>query len=535
MDFFLPVAPLPTEAWERVSFGSSVLAPACICMFILRYCGRRQPRLEAAIWAYFTAGAVALATTPLASTWLIFWFLGTLLSTHYFAFLMVRQGLRRNLFEGVVLCVAAVADLVLSWYDVWIFSANSPDLFFLAHYGKPLYVVVIGISLIRHFAASLTGIEKQNALTLRALDEARQATQDKNLFFSMVSHELKSPLQSIITVLAVEDQRAAGRERREALKKIRWAVKYMEAQIRDLFVLSVGEAGKLEMRSEPFEVGELVDEVVASISALAAAKSLAVEVHRPDDFLFVATDPKRIEQVLLNLVENAVKYTLAGSVSIDYGLDTPTLLRITVTDTGIGIPREYIDKLFVPYRRFALLDREHNSFGIGLAVVKTLITHLGGECSVQSTPQVGSTFTVRVPVAVVQDDPPRGASQETLSILIVDDRPDMLADLEEVAQTLGYHVDTAGSAPQASNNLAVSEYDVVLIDLHMPVKNGRELASEIRRSDSPNNRTCLVAISAGGAAGQDVPGIWPFDAFEQKPIDARSMKRIVEARATRSR
>ena len=504
-------------------------------MFALRYCGRRQPRLEAAIWGYFIVGAMGLAWLPFSSAWLSLWFLCTLAATPYFAFLLVRQGLRRNLLEGGALCVAAITDNVLSWHDAWIFAVDVPEPFYLAHYVRPLYVVVIAVSLIRHFAASLTGIEKQNALTQRALDEAQQATKDKNLFFSMVSHELKSPLQSIITVLAVEDKRAAGRERREALKKIQWAVKYMEAQIRDLFVLSAGEAGGLEMRSEPFEVGELVDEVVASVSALAAAKSLALEVHRADDFLFVATDPKRIEQILLNLVENAVKYTLAGSVSIHYGLETPTLLQITVSDTGIGIPREHIDKLFVPYRRFALLDREHNSLGIGLAVVQTLIKHLGGECSVQSTPHVGSTFTVRVPVAVVPDDTPEASSQETPRVLIVDDRQDMLANLKEVAQTLGYHVETAGSAPQASNNLAVSQYDVVLVDLDMPVKNGRELASEIRRSDGPNSGTCLVAISAGGLAGQDAPGMWPFDSFEQKPIDARSMKRIVETRASSTR
>ena len=533
MDFFLRVAPMPTNVWEMASIGSNVLSGACLSMFILRYCGRRQPWLETAIWGYFLMGAVALGTVPFSVGWLTPWFLGTLVATQYFAFFLVRQGFRRNLFEGSMLCVAALTDSVLSWHDVWVYSANGPDLHLLSHYGKPLYVLVIGTSLIRRFTASLTGIEKQNLLTQNALDEARQATKDKNLFFSMVSHELKSPLQSIVTVLAAEDQRAGGRERREALKKIRWAVKYMEAQIRDLFVLSVGEAGKLEMRSEPFEVGELVDEVVASVSTLAAAKALALEVHRPDDFLFVATDPKRVEQVLLNLVENAVKYTRAGSVTIGYGLETPTLLRITVSDTGIGIPREHIDKLFVPYRRFALIEREHNSLGIGLAVVQTLLTHLGGECSVESIPQAGSTFTVRVPVAVVPDDPPEEPSHETPRVLIVDDRPDMLADLKEVAQMLGYQVETAGSAPQASNNLAVSDYDVVLIDLDMPVKNGRELASEIRRSDGPNSATCLVAISAGDLRGPDAPGAWPFDAFEQKPIDVRSMKRIVETRAQR--
>ena len=113
----------------------------------------------------------------------------------------------------------------------------------------------------------------------------------------------------------------------------------------------------------------------------------------------------------------------------------------------------------------------------------------------------GATFTIRLPRWYPASAPSTVAlnAARTLDrVLIVDDRQDMLANLKEVAQTLGYHVETAGSAPQASNNLAVSQYDVVLVDLDMPVKNGRELASEIRRSDGPNSGTCLVAISAGG-------------------------------------
>jgi CheY-like chemotaxis protein len=105
-----------------------------------------------------------------------------------------------------------------------------------------------------------------------------------------------------------------------------------------------------------------------------------------------------------------------------------------------------------------------------------------------------------------------------------------------VAQLLGYHVDVANSAPVASNQLAVFAYDVVLVDLDMPVKNGIELASEIRRGDGPNSGTCLVAVSAGdprahGVDTSDPARLWPFDAYEQKPIDERAMKRIVETRA----
>ena len=534
LDYFLPYAPLPPVAWEKFVMAANVLRAAVIFMFILRYCGRRRPKLEITIWVYFVLGAAVLAVTPRTLASLSVWFLFPLIVTPYFAFLLVREGLRRSLLDGALLGLAAGTESILSWYDTWLFTAEVPESIYLAHYSTLVYVTVVGISLIRHFVSSMTGYEKQHALTLRALEEANQATQDKNLFFSMVSHELKSPLQSIITVLATEDKRAAGRERREALEKIRRAVKYMEAQIRDLFVLSAGEAAKLEMRSETFEVGELVDEVVASASDLAAGKAIEIRVTRPDDFLFVATDPKRVEQIVLNLLENAVKYTQVGSVSIAYSLESEAMLCITVADTGVGIQPEHIGKLFVPYRRFGLLDREHNSLGIGLSVVQTLLTHLGGTCAVQSTPGVGSTFSIRIPVAVEKEQTEEETSDDTVRVLIVDDRPEMLADLREVAQTLGYHVDVAASAPQASNELAVAAFDIVLIDLHMPIKNGHELASEIRRSSGPNSETCLVAVSAGSPQAQGLEASiswWPFDSFEQKPIDARAMKRIVDTRA----
>ena len=534
-DYFLTYALLPDRLWEKLILASSVLHAVVIYQFILRYSGRRFPRFEPIMWVYFTIGLIGLIVHA-GGGWARFWFLPPSLLMPYFSGMFARAGFRRNRTEGYLILITVSSQLFLVWYDTWLFATDPPERIFLAHYGIPLYVLIVAMTLIRHFVDSMTGFEKQQALTQRALEDSQQATKDKNLFFSMVSHELKSPLQSILAVLATEDQRSEGKERRVSLQKVGRAVRYMEAQIRDLFVLSVGEAGKLEMRSEPFEVGDLVDEVVSAVSAQAAAKAIEIDVVRPEESVFVATDPRRVEQILLNLVENAVKYTNGGIVSITYALEEDGQLRIEVTDSGIGIHPEHIEKLFLPYRRFALLEREHNSLGIGLAVVQTLLTHLGGERSVKSTPGVGSTFTVRIPVAVVKDRPSEQTCTDAVQVLIVDDRSEMLADLREVAQTLGYIVDTAGSAAEAANLLAVSVYDVVLVDLDMPVKNGYELASEIRRGDGLNKGTCLVAFSAGNPETQDLrlPDgrvRWPFDSYEQKPVDARAMKRIVETRS----
>jgi signal transduction histidine kinase len=538
LDFYVDYPPLPAFTWESFVLITNGLRGPVMWMFILRYGGWRRPRLEAAFWLYFIAGAIGLVVDPFGWSWIDFWYVGSMLTGLYFVWLVFRAGMQRSLLQGVLLGFAGSLDSALSVYDIVQYASQAPERVFLAHYAALVYVLVVGAVLIGHFVASMTGHERQLALTQQALGDVQRATKEKNLFFSMVSHELKSPLQSIITVLATEDKRAEGRERRLSLKKISRAVRHMEAQIRDLYVLSLGEAGKLEMRAETFEVGDLVDELLATVSDLASAKQLRLEVTRPDDLLFVATDPKRVEQILLNLLENAIKYTAAGSVTIAYGLEDGPTLRISVADTGVGIAREHIDQLFVPYRRFGLIDREHNSLGIGLAVVQTLLTHLGGACVVDSTPGAGSTFTVRLPVALEKDEPAGELSPDAVQILIVDDRPDMLGDLRDVAQLLGYHVDVAGSAPVASNQLAVAAYDVVLIDLDMPVKNGIELASETRRGDGPNSRTCLVAVSAGdprahGIDTSDAARLWPFDSYEQKPLDERAMKRIVETRTRR--
>jgi|GEM_PF-735029 len=537
-DLYVAYTWLPPVAWEKMTLITNVLRGVVLFMFILRYGGWRKPRLEAVMWIYFGAGAIALAVDSWPMYWVDLWFLATLPASLYFTWMIGRAGLNRSWWEGVLMFLAAASETSLGMYDLWQFAMHpgEGEPIYLAHYATLIYVLVIGMVLVGHFVASMRGYERQLALTNQALDDVHRATREKNLFFSMVSHELKSPLQSIITVLATEDRRAEGRERRQSLKKIARAVRHMEAQIRDLFVLSLGEAGKLEMRSETFEVGDLVDEAVSTVSELASAKSLRLEVTRPDDGLFVATDPKRVEQILLNLLENAVKYTQAGSVSVAYGLEEGPTLRIAVSDTGMGIAREHIAQLFVPYRRFGLVDREHNSLGIGLAVVQTLLTHLGGDCVVDSTPGTGSTFTVRIPVALEKEAPADDRPQDAVQVLIVDDRPDMLGDLREVAQMLGYQVDVAGSAPVAANQLAVAAYDVVLIDLDMPVKNGIELASETRRGDGPNSRSCLVAVSAGdprahGIDTSDPARLWPFDSYEQKPLDQRAMKRIVETRA----
>lgn len=364
-----------------------------------------------------------------------------------------------------------------------------------------------------------------------ALAEARAADAEKNTFLSMISHELRSPLQSIVAALDVEKGNHHGPAMQAFLRKIRWAAERIDSQLRDLFILSVGEAGKLEMRAEPFEVGEVVEAVIEAVSETAKTKGVKLKVEAPKDLLFVVADPKRIEQVIANLVENAVKYTAKGSVTVTYGLVGHDQLQLIVADTGIGISKEHQGGLFVPYRRFGTVERERNSTGIGLAVVKTLLAHLGGTVSVESEVGKGSTFTVKVPVAITQEFDSKMDASDGRHLLIVDDRNDVLDALCSIGAALGYTCDRAESAAVAANLLGSRVYDVVLIDLDMPVKNGCELASETRRGEGPNSGTRLIAMSAGTAEACGLNGgksLWPFDGFIEKPIAKDQLLQLVE-------
>jgi signal transduction histidine kinase len=368
---------------------------------------------------------------------------------------------------------------------------------------------------------------EQNALAL-----AHTAQTEKNTFLSMISHELRSPLQSIVAALDVEALHDRGPGHKNFLRKVDWAVKRIDSQHRDLLILSVGEAGKLEMRPEPFEVGDLVQDVLQTLAPKAREKGLAlhVDADQDDQALFVVADPKRIEQVLANLVENAVKYTAHGQVSVSYELLGATQLQLVVHDTGAGISPEHQRALFTPYTRFGSVERGHNSSGIGLAVVKTLLTHLGGSVKLVSTVNVGSTFTVIIPVVVTQEvNSPTANGHSGQRILIVDDRQDVLDALCTLSASLGLIVDAANSAAIGANYLGARAYDVVLIDLDMPFKNGHELASETRRGQSPNRATRLIAISAGtGSVFASSTSCWPFDDFVQKPIHKAQLQRMVE-------
>jgi two-component system, sensor histidine kinase len=365
-----------------------------------------------------------------------------------------------------------------------------------------------------------------------ALASARHAVQSKNAFLGMVSHELRTPLQSMLSAIDVLELQGIGGKVAQSLHGIRRAAATLERQLRDLLALAQAEAGRLEVRPEPFDVITLLENCVDDFRLAADRKGLQLRLHvAPRVPRFVVADPLRVGQVLVNLVSNAIKYTSAGSVQVRLGAyDAGTgRLVVEVQDTGAGIPEAALPRLFNEFDRLEAVDAHGDSGGIGLAVVRAVVGQLGGRIDVESQLGQGTRFRVEIPVAQAEDDtagePAAGAVQAAGRVLVVDDQPEVLSGLAAVARELGWACDTADGAVAGLNHAAATRYDMVLIDLQMPERSGRELAADIRRLPGPNQKGRLVAISAAGVS--EVASV--FDGFELKPIGAATFRKLFAA------
>jgi len=374
---------------------------------------------------------------------------------------------------------------------------------------------------------SVRGIEEERARTL-ATHELAIA---RSAFLAKVSHELRSPLQGIVSALDVIEMRHArafaGDE--ELIGRMRRSSMLLNTQLRDLLTLAKGEAGRLQIHAEPFEACALVEAMADDARELAVSKGVKLHVALPPPPLFAVADGARIDQVLTNLVVNSVRYTDVGEVQVSMETvgNPPERLRFVVADTGPGIPEDVLPTLFEPDKVVTTSARRGEGSGIGLAIVRTLVDHLGGTLQVTSALGKGTTFTVEIPAGFDLPEAADFADTDTHGrVLVVDDRSEVLDALDSVIDGLGYELDRAGSAAAATRLLAERHYDVVLLDLDRPVPGGTALVAETRRGDGPNRASHFISISAAGRSPEADPS---FDVRLANPVDESALRRALLA------
>ncbi|MBQ7251132.1 MAG: response regulator [Kiritimatiellae bacterium] len=319
------------------------------------------------------------------------------------------------------------------------------------------------------------------------LEAEREANRAKSLFFSTVSHDIRTPLNAIVGFSELLSQGVEdGAERARCLASIRSSAKVLARLVDDVLDLSKMESGKLEIIEEPTDVPALVREVVAACEVARARTSL---VLRTDigEMPWLEVDPQRIRQLLFNLLSNAYKYTAFGTISVRARWQDGTL-ELAVSDTGKGISEENIARILQPFVQLA--DRNHrDGTGLGLPICRKLANLMGGELSVESKIGVGSTFTIALR-NVRTAEPPAGRTARAARqpgrvpsrVLVVDDSPVNRAVLKAMLAKCGVTaVAVAENGRKALSQLkADPHFDLVLTDLWMPEMDGCALVKAIR-------------------------------------------------------
>ncbi len=261
---------------------------------------------------------------------------------------------------------------------------------------------------INHHAEDLEQrVTKRTAQLEAAKERAESADRMKSAFLAAMSHELRTPLNSIIGFTGIILQGMAGSlndEQRKQLTMVIDSARHLLSLINDILDISRIEAGQLEVSFRPFDLGEVIAKAVAMTSPMAEKKGLTLLIHIEPEVGQITSDRRRVEQIVINLLNNAIKFTDRGQVRVECRVDDGRIVA-SVIDTGIGIKEEDIGKLFNPFQQIDTgLTRQHEGTGLGLAICKRLVRALGGEIKVESRWGAGSVFSFTLPFAGGTDE-----------------------------------------------------------------------------------------------------------------------------------
>jgi signal transduction histidine kinase/CheY-like chemotaxis protein len=381
----------------------------------------------------------------------------------------------------------------------------------------------------------------------KLLVREREASRLKDEFLAAVSHELRTPLNAILGwVQILSTTNPSPSTMAKAVASITRNAQAQTRVIEDLVDVSRIVTGKLTLRPERADFASVVESAVDAIRPTADAKPVTLAVQLGARPSLVHGDRDRLQQVVWNLLANAVKFTPAGG-AVHVTLSAAAgWLELTVRDTGVGIPRDFLPDVFDRFRQAdGSTTREYGGLGLGLSIVKELTELHGGSVAVASEgPGRGATFTLRLPA--LRDDvvahPPRVATGSSVSlrglrVLAVDDNADALEILMLSLTEAGAHVQTARSGAEALEIWSEARADVLVCDLAMPGMDGTAVLNAVRRADAEQKRppTPAIVITAhvmpDPEAGARAAG---FDHYIQKPFETAELLRVVARAAGRA-
>ncbi len=376
-----------------------------------------------------------------------------------------------------------------------------------------------------------------------AKERAEAANQAKSSFLANISHEIRTPMNAIINLSTLALEGDIPTQEREYIEKVSSSSKGLLSIINELLDLSKIEAGKLEIESVPFTIKKVVIDVVDLLRINAKAKGLTFNTDLLClEKLSVIGDPQRLRQVLTNLIHNAIKFTDSGGIDVSAiaQINAPDSIDITfsVSDSGIGIPEADLNTIFQTFQQADNSStRRHEGTGLGLAISKQLVELMGGQLSVKSTQGVGSqfSFTLHYDIATANSTQQINSPIDTeerlralaATILLVEDNITNQLITKKILERIGLSITIANNGEEALALLNDQPFDLILMDLHMPVMDGFQAAAMIRK----NPQWCqlpIIALTANAVqATIEQCHAAGMNAHITKPIDINTMYEVI--------
>ena len=386
--------------------------------------------------------------------------------------------------------------------------------------------------------------EKQNIQLKQAKEAIEEASKSKDIFFANISHELRTPLNSILGYAKIlQRDTSLNQSQIRDLKIVEHSGTHLLNLINDILDLSKSTAAKLELYPRWIELQSFLEGVIGITQMWATEKELLLKLNTHDKLpVNIKADEKRLRQILINLLNNAVKFTFSGAVILKViVLDdfeesaqeiTQQKLRFEVIDTGIGMNSEQLEKLFQPFEQFGDIQSITAGTGLGLSLSKQLVKLMGSKLKVKSQLGYGSTFWFDLVLPVVEVPTPLptedvlGYKGNRRKLLVVDDKETNRDLLVKILEPIGFEIETANDGQEMLSIAFSMRPNLILLDLFMSGKTGFTAAKEIRRI--PDLKNIPIIVVSASSITEEMKNYLECEAYLNKPIDEEKLLELLE-------